>query len=78
MHGADDPLVPAPQVAAFTQEMQKAKADFQINLYSGAVHSFTNPGADKFGIPGIGYNAQADHRSWEAMRAFFQELFPAP
>ena len=42
--------------------------------YGNTVHSFTNPEADG-SIPGICYNKQADERSWQAMRAFFDEIF---
>ncbi len=45
LHGADDPFVPMEQVEAFTQEMGDAKVDWQLVMYGGAVHSFTNPKA---------------------------------
>lgn len=73
--GADDPFTPVSDVNSFEQEMKLAKADFQINVYSGAVHAFTNPAADSHHIPGIGYNAQADRRSWMALNDFFAEIF---
>jgi dienelactone hydrolase len=69
--GGDDPSVPPDEVLAFEDEMRKAGADWQVNLYGGAVHGFTNPAA------GPAYNRQADLRSWQAMRAFFDEIFRA-
>jgi dienelactone hydrolase len=72
-HGADDPLVPPAAVSTFTEEMAKAGADWQFISYGGTVHSFTNPAAG--GMPGLAYNAQSDKRSWQAMRAFFDEIF---
>jgi dienelactone hydrolase len=75
LHGADDPLVPFSQVTTFIDEMKKANANYQVNLYSHAVHAFTNPEADKIGMKGIGYNAQADKRSWQALRSFLDEIF---
>lgn len=45
--------------------------------YGGAVHSFTNPDADKKGMQGIAYNANADRRSWEAMHDLFKDTFGA-
>ncbi|MGB7158650.1 MAG: dienelactone hydrolase family protein [Tepidisphaeraceae bacterium] len=75
LHGADDPFVPAEEVLAFGKEMQDARADWQLVAYGNAVHSFTNPNADKFGIPGVAYNEKADKRSWEAMKGFFAEIF---
>lgn len=75
LHGADDPLIPAPQVAAFVAEMTNAGADWQMVSYGGTVHSFTNPDADGSMMPGIKYNKQSDARSWVAMKAFFEEVF---
>ena len=74
-HGANDTFEPPEEVAAFQKEMRDANVDWQMNIYGGAVHSFTNPDSDKFGIPGVGYNERADKRSWEAMKAFFAEIF---
>jgi dienelactone hydrolase len=56
-------------------EMRGSGADWQMIFYGGAVHSFTNPDADSFGIKGIAYNEKADKRSWQAMRQFLDELF---
>lgn len=73
-HGADDPFVPVEHVNAFEEEMRKAGVDWQVISYGGTVHSFTNPEADG-SIEGICYNKQADERSWQAMQAFFDEIF---
>lgn len=75
LHGADDPLVPTEQVAAFQEEMREAEVDWQLNAYGGAVHSFTNPDAGDDPSQGVAYNAAADERSWEAMKLFFSEIF---
>lgn len=74
-HGADDGFEPPAQIEAFQAEMRKAHVDWEMNSYGNAVHSFTNPGADKHGIPGIAYNKEADHRSWRAMIGLFNEVF---
>jgi dienelactone hydrolase len=76
-HGADDPLVPAAQVGAFTEEMTKAGVDWQFISYGGAKHSFTNVEADKVGNPGISYHRPTDLRSWKALTSFFEEIFAA-
>lgn len=72
--GADDPLIPPEQRAAFEEEMRAAEVDWRMNLYGGAVHSFTNPAADG-SRPGIKYEAKADGRSWRAMLDLFHERF---
>jgi len=73
--GADDPYVPPAEVAAFEEEMRQAGADWSLTAYGGAVHSFTNPAAGNDPSKGAAYDAAADRRSWEAMKAFFAELF---
>jgi dienelactone hydrolase len=75
LHGADDPNVPDAQVAAFEDEMRKAKVDWQLVKYSGAVHAFTNKDAGNDNSKGVAYNASADRRSWIAMQDFFREIF---
>jgi dienelactone hydrolase len=77
-HGAKDPLVPPEQVGEFMREMTAAGADLRFSAYPEATHSFTNPEADqfanKFSLP-VGYDAEADQRSWNEMQVFFQRIF---
>lgn len=73
LHGADDPYVPATDLAAFEEEMRKAKVDWQLVKYGNAVHSFTEVGAGTDNSKGAAYNENADRRSWEAMKQFFAE-----
>ena len=75
LHGADDPFVPPPEVLAFQEEMRKAHVDWQMIVYGGAVHSFTNPDAGHDSSTGAAYNEKADKRSWQAMKTFFDEVF---
>jgi dienelactone hydrolase len=75
LHGADDPNVPPQQVADFQEEMRRADVDWQMVYYGDAVHSFTNPSAGNDKSRGNAYNAEADRRSWEAMRTFLGEVF---
>ena len=76
-HGADDPFVPAADIESFKDELNKAGVDWQMNYYSGAVHSFTQPMAGNDNSRGAAYNEAADKRSWSAMQSFFDELFTA-
>jgi dienelactone hydrolase len=75
LHGGDDPYVPPEQVQAFWDEMRKARVDYQLVAYGGAVHSFTNPEAGNDPSKGAAYNETADRRSWQAMKVFFGEIF---
>jgi dienelactone hydrolase len=75
LHGADDPFVPAKEVAAFEDEMRQGGVDWQLIAYGGAVHSFTEREAGNDNSKGAAYNERADRRSWEAMKQFFAEVF---
>jgi dienelactone hydrolase len=73
--GADDPIVPNEQRRAFEEEMTAGGVDWQLVVYGGAVHSFTNPRAANIDLPGIAYHAPTDRRSWQAMLDLFAEAF---
>jgi dienelactone hydrolase len=75
LHGAEDPYVKPEQVDAFWSEMKKTEADWQVNIYSGAVHSFTNPASGSDKSKGVAYNEKAAKRAWSAMKLFFGEIF---
>ena len=74
-HGADDPFVPAKDVASFQDEMRQAKADYVFVAYAGAVHAFTQKEAGNDNSKGAAYNEAAHRRSWQHMKDFFQEIF---
>jgi dienelactone hydrolase len=74
-HGAADKFIPEATAQKFRAALEDAKVDYQMIYFGGAVHSFSVPGADKHNIPGIAYNAEADHRSWRYMRDLFHEVF---
>ncbi len=73
LHGWDDPMAPPDAVVGVAKEMTEAGADWQLHAYGHAMHAFTAVGAD---APerGIRYDANADRRSWTAMRNFFEEV----
>lgn len=74
LHGFDDPMVTPDQITQFGEEMTHARVDWQIHVYGNTMHAFTNPEAND---PGFGtvYHADADKRSWIAMKNFFAEIF---
>lgn len=74
LHGADDPFVPAQQVDDFQNEMRNAKVDWQLAMFGGAVHAFTEPNAGNNPTSGAAYNKSADKRSWEMMKGFLKEV----
>ncbi|MEP0813453.1 MAG: dienelactone hydrolase family protein [bacterium] len=75
LHGADDKNIAGDQLKAFEDEMRAAGADYQIVLYGGAVHAFSDWNAGSDPSRGAAYNESADKRSWRAMLDFFEEIF---
>jgi dienelactone hydrolase len=73
--GADDPIIPVEHRVAFETEMRAAGVDWRMNLYGGAQHSFTNPNAAQFPLPGLAYDQVTDERSWRAMLDLLGEVF---
>lgn len=74
-HGADDFYESEDDIKSFQNEMRNSKADWQMNYYANAVHSFTDKNAGTDNSKGAAYNEKADKRSWKAMLDFFDELF---
>lgn len=74
LHGWDDPMAKPEQVVALGEELSSMAADWQLHAYGNTMHAFTNPQANdpEFGTV---YSADADRRSWNAMRYFLSEIF---
>lgn len=72
LHGHDDPMAPPEDVTALQNELTQAQADWQIHVYGGTMHAFTNPDAND---PGFGtvYKEEADRRSWHTLMNFLEE-----
>jgi len=75
LHGQADSFVAPEVVTNFQNKLEAAGANWEMDIYGGVRHSFTNPNAGEYGIENLQYNEQADARSWERMQAFFDELF---
>ncbi|HJP69324.1 MAG TPA: dienelactone hydrolase family protein [Sphingomicrobium sp.] len=74
--GSKDPQIPPEQRIAFEQEMAETTADWQIHLYGGVYHSFTDWRVDQAGVPDLArYDAVADRRSWKVMEDLFSDAF---
>lgn len=72
--GYDDPMAAADDQRAFAEEMTQRKADWQLHLYGGVMHAFTNEGAND---PGFGtvYDRTASKRAWRAFEDFLADIF---
>ena len=78
LEGALDPSLKKETVDAFLKSLNDGKFDYQYLIYSGALHAFMNPDADKFhaaGLTMVAYNPEVAKRAWNQMQLFFKEIF---
>jgi len=68
------PLVPLSEIRAFVNEMRVAEADWEINTYGNAKHSFTGEGIIGNPGPEAGLHLQSERRSWQATLQFLHEV----
>ncbi|UKM64049.1 dienelactone hydrolase family protein [Flavobacteriaceae bacterium GSB9] len=77
-NGGADPFIPKESVEAFKSAMDSINADYKYIEFPDALHAFTSKGADalgeKFKLP-LQYNAEADAKSWEALKELLNETF---
>ena len=74
-HGSEDPFVEPQTLADMKKKLTELDADWQLIVFGGARHSFTNPGADDDALEGTAYDANADRMSWAYMKAFLEQVF---
>ena len=74
LHGDLDPMVGQDQIESFRQEMTSKKVDWQLHVFGGAMHSFTNPEANDPDFGAV-YSKNADERSWKIFIDLLKELF---
>ncbi|WP_111828168.1 MULTISPECIES: dienelactone hydrolase family protein [Acinetobacter] len=70
LHGELDSMVSLDNVASFREEMHNAAVDHEVIIFEDAKHGFSNPLADeraKANNVDLGYNAEAERQSLEAM-----------
>lgn len=66
--------MPPTEVEAFKTEMKAAGVKHEFIAYPEAVHAFTQKAAGNDNSKGVAYNAEADAKSWEAMKGFFAKV----
>lgn len=75
MVGDRDPVIPPADRQAFAAEMDQKGADWQLHVFGGVGHTYTNPAIDALGIPGFGYDPKAERRAWSMAMALLDEAF---
>lgn len=71
--GGADPMATPERVQAAEKQLTEAGASVKVVSYPGAKHGFTNRDADRAGIPSLGYDADADRKSFAEMQAFLKQ-----
>lgn len=72
-HGAPDPVAPKADRDAFESEMDAAGANWQMLVFSGILHAYTDQGSD---VPGVaGWHEPATRQTYAAMHQFIADAF---
>jgi dienelactone hydrolase len=74
-HGAPDPVAPKVDRDAFEAEMDAAGAKWQMVLFSGVLHAFTDQGADAPGV--AAWDEPAARQTYALMHQFLTDAFAA-
>ena len=76
LHGSEDKFAPIALVKKFEAKLKAADAKYQVVIYPGAKHGFTDPDANRVAemhqAP-VGYDPDADAKSWSAMQDLFKK-----
>lgn len=67
LHGAEDQTAPLEEVNSLIAQLRAAKVDWQLELYSGAEHGFTEPATPS--------EERADREYKATTERFFKEIF---
>jgi dienelactone hydrolase len=67
LHGAEDEVAPLEEVNKLVADLRAAKVNWELEIYSGAQHGFTNPTNAS--------EERADREYKVAMTRFFKEIF---
>jgi len=74
-HGAPDPVAPKADRDAFEAEMNAAGAKWQMVVFSGVLHAYTDQGAD---VPGIAaWDEPATRQTYAFTHQFLADAFAA-
>jgi dienelactone hydrolase len=73
LHGAPDPVVPKEHRDAFEVEMDAAGAKWEMVVFSGILHAYTDEDSN---VPGVAlYDEPATRQSYDIMHTFLADSF---
>jgi dienelactone hydrolase len=71
--GADDYACPLAARETFEEALRDTGGRWQMTIYGGVKHSFTNPNCGGMGDK-VAYDAEADRHSWSEMARLFEQV----
>ena len=76
LQGTADPYLDAVELTDYIEAMGKTGLDWQMVLFGGAKHGFTDANAADYGMKEFEYNETADRQSWSQVTLFLEDLNP--
>jgi dienelactone hydrolase len=74
--GAGDPYAPLDDVDALRSEMRDAAvANYQVTVFGGVGHGFTDPHAGDLALDGVDYDPLANELSWNGTLVLLDHVF---
>jgi dienelactone hydrolase len=73
LQGAADPYLDPEELTAYFESMNKYGLNWQMILFGGAKHGFSDPDAAQYKMQEFVYNEAADRRSWGYVTQFLKE-----
>jgi dienelactone hydrolase len=73
--GANDPYAPLADIDDLRHEMEHADVTYQITIFGGVGHGFTNPDAADLQLDGIRYDQLANDASWSGTQVLLHLVF---
>jgi dienelactone hydrolase len=75
LQGSDDPYIDPNTLSDYIGVMNKSGLDWQMVLFGGAKHGFSDPNSAEYKMKEFAYNEAAARRSWRHVDLFLKELF---
>ncbi len=75
LQGGADSAASFSSMAKFAENLNDQETPWEMVVYGGAMQSFSDPYADSYGLENVGFNEDAEKKSWDRVLLFFESLF---
>ena len=73
--GAGDPYAPLEDVDNLRTELHDAEVRYQVTVFGGVAHGFTDPDSSVLDLEGVEYDALANDLSWTGTLVLLEHVF---